>query len=342
MAQGSVAPQELRIKADSFPCQSHVHFPTDINLLWDAARKCFDTIEHLHQERPWPGWRKRKATSRQLKRRYHRLSSIKGRNRAQRQREAAPPYLKAARNLADRVLNTLKLSQGMSLSIKEIAHLEALAYYHEHLCRQIDLLHRRVIKGEAIPHEEKVFSIFEPHVQWINKGKRHIDIGHPVLIASDQHHFILSYKVLDQGQADVETALPMAQALCERYGVAKLRSLSLDRGFYSQENRQLLLQYVEELILPKKGKKSQQEALDEGQDEFVALKDAHSAVESNINQLHANGLDHCPDRSQKGFRRYVAYGVLAYNLHRLGSLIIREERAQAAAEAHRHRANAAA
>ncbi len=319
-----------------------MHFPTDINLLWDAARKCFDTMAHLHQERAWAGWRKRKANYRCIKRLYHRLRDIKGRNRAQRQQEAALPYLKAAQKLADRVLITLKLSQGMSLSTKEIAHLEALAYYHEHLCRQIDLLHRRVIKGETIPHEEKVFSIFEPHLQWINKGKRHIDIGHPVLIASDQHHFVLYHRVLDQGQADVETALPMAQALCQRYGVAKLRSLSLDRGFYSQVNRELLLEYVEQLILPKKGKKSPQEALDEAQADFVALKDAHSAVESNINQLHANGLDHCPDRSLTGFRRYVGYGVLAYNLHRLGSLILREERAQAAAEARRHKARAAA
>ena len=62
-------------------------------------------------------------------------------------------------------------------------------------------------------------SLFEPHVQWINKGKRHIDIGHPVLIASDQHHFILYHQVLDQGQADMETALPMAKELCQRYGV---------------------------------------------------------------------------------------------------------------------------
>ena len=332
----------MRIKTDTFPTQGHVHFPTDINLLWDAARKCFDTMAHLHQERTWPEWRKREANRQTIKRLYYRLRDIKGQNRAQRQREAALPYLKAAQALADRVQITLKLSRGMSLSAREIAHLEDLTYYHEHLCHQIDLLHRRVIKGETIPHEEKVFSIFEPHVQWINKGKRHIDIGHPVLIASDQHHFILYHQVLDQGQADVETALPMAKELCQRYGVAKLRSLSLDRGFYSFQNKKELSKYVDKLILPKKGKKSQQEALDEAQAEFVALKNAHSAVESNINQLHANGLDHCPDRSLTGFRRYVAYGVLAYNLHRLGSLILREERAQADAEARRRRADAAA
>jgi transposase, IS5 family len=40
-----------------------------------------------------------------------------------------------------------------------------------HAKRQIDQIERRVMKGEAIPHEEKVFSLFEPHTEWISKGK---------------------------------------------------------------------------------------------------------------------------------------------------------------------------
>ena len=28
-----------------------------------------------------------------------------------------------------------------------------------------------VLEGETIPHEEKLFSLFEPHTRWIMKGK---------------------------------------------------------------------------------------------------------------------------------------------------------------------------
>jgi len=39
------------------------------------------------------------------------------------------------------------------------------------LNKHIDLVERRVLQGEKIPHEEKMFSIFEPDVEWLQKGK---------------------------------------------------------------------------------------------------------------------------------------------------------------------------
>ncbi len=43
--------------------------------------------------------------------------------------------------------------------------------YLSHADRQIDQIRRRVVEGEKIPHNEKVFSIFEEHTEWISKGK---------------------------------------------------------------------------------------------------------------------------------------------------------------------------
>jgi len=40
-------------------------------------------------------------------------------------------------------------------------------------------------------------------------------------------------------------------------------------------------------------------------------------------------LDICPDKGIEGFKRYVAYGVLSYNLHRLGMQLVRAERKEA-------------
>ena len=66
---------------------------------------------------------------------------------------------------------------------------------------------------------------------------------------------------------------------------------------------------------------------EESQEDYKRLLRAHSAVESNINQLEHNGLDRCPDKGEKGFRRYIALGVVSYNLHRLGRLLIQAEQA---------------
>ena len=53
------------------------------------------------------------------------------------------------------------------LSFEEEALLQHLKYFREMLYKHIDLVDRRLLKEEVIPHEEKIFSIFEPWVEWI-------------------------------------------------------------------------------------------------------------------------------------------------------------------------------
>ncbi len=39
------------------------------------------------------------------------------------------------------------------------------------LDKHLDLVERRLLNEETIPSHEKVFSLFEPHTEWIQKGK---------------------------------------------------------------------------------------------------------------------------------------------------------------------------
>ncbi len=48
----------VSLKADSYVVKTTVHFPTDYNLLWDAARKCIDISCQLATKQDIPGWRK--------------------------------------------------------------------------------------------------------------------------------------------------------------------------------------------------------------------------------------------------------------------------------------------
>jgi hypothetical protein len=76
------------------------------------------------------------------------------------------------------------------------------------------------------------------------------------------------------------------------------------------------------VVMPKRGKKSLAEAAVENAPKFVALRQAHSAVESNINCLEHHGLNRCLDVGLEGYTRYVGYGVLAYNLHVIGRRLL--------------------
>ena len=60
---------------------------------------------------------------------------------------------------------------------------------------------------------------------------------------------------------------------------------------------------------------------------FKRLKNKHSAIESNINELEHRGLDRCPDRGIHNYKRYISLGVCAYNLKKIGRKILAQQRA---------------
>lgn len=321
---------ELMLKADTYAVESNVHFPTDINLLWDSARKCLDTIEWIMEDYILPGWRKIHYWRKLIKRAYRRTANIhqkKGKDYVERLKTAARDYLRHSRELSRRVGQSQEDLLPLAMSdIHLTASLEALAYYHEMLEKHIDLLERRVLHAEVIPHEEKVFSIFEPHVEWIQKGKQNqkVELGHNALITTDQYHFIVDHEVL-VGQGDKAQPIALARRLKKRFAEGySLKSISFDRGFFTALAKQALEKDFEQVIMPAKGPKTPQQQAEEESKTFVALRKKHSAVESNINELEHSGANRVPDKGLPGFKKYVALGVLAYNIKRLGRIVIEQ------------------
>ena len=98
--------------------------------------------------------------------------------------------------------------------------------------------------------------------------------------------------------------------------------MSFDKGRRRAENRAILELEILCVILPKLGKLNEKEKEIEGGRKFRQLKNRHSAIESNINELEHRGLNRCPDRSYCHYRTYIALGVCAYNLKKIGKKIL--------------------
>ena len=321
--------EPLRAKADSYVLETNVHYPTDSNLLWDAQRKCADLLEPLIRDHQLVGWRKLKDWRRKLKGQMvglTRLLSGGGPNKEQRVRSAVATYVADSYRFEDKVFASL---QGLPAPRDEVEWLrrEQLDYFHTMMIKQLDLVERRLIEGQTIPHAEKVFSLFELHTQFIKKGKLFppVELGHKLLVTTDQHELILDYRVMDQLN-DAAEAVPLADRLLGRYG--EVASLSFDKGFTREEDRQLLELYIPEVIMPKRGKRNAQEQARESHRSFRALRHQHHAIESDIHCLEHHGLNRCPDKGLDGFKRYVGLGVLAYNLHKIGNRLLERRRLQ--------------
>jgi len=323
----------LAARCDSFVVETHVHYPTDINLLWDAMRKTIEIAADLCQEHGLTEWRQSAYNLRQLKKLYRQAQKLKhstSQEEAKREakqaamREAHRAYLEQAEAHLDRARSTRERLARLVLFPGMLAELDAFML---HAQRQIDQVRRRVLEGQSIAHEEKVFSLFQPHTEWISKGKAGVpvELGLRTCVVEDQYGFILHHQVM-QRLTDDEIAVSIIDETKQRFDA--LRSVSMDKGFHSPGNQAGLSELVEVVVMPKKGRLSAVDQARESDPEFVRLRQQHSAVESAINALEVHGLQRCRDHGIVGFERYVALAVLARNVQRLGAILRQQEAAR--------------
>lgn len=318
-------------RCDSFVVETDVHYPTDINLLFDAVRKMIQIAAVICRDLRMTSWRQYAYNIRYFKKLYRKAQQLKHSTskdedkKAQRDQliiNAHKIYIESAEQFIRKAIWTIEIIE--SCDPKILGELEGLKYYINRATWQVDLIRRRVIQGEKIPHGDKVFSIFEPHTEWISKGKAGVpqELGLRVCILEDQYGLILHHHVMEK-QTDDQITVSMVNAAQSKF--PNLRGCSFDKGFYSPYNKEVLRKKLDILVLPKKGKLNKIEREEETSAIFVQTKRKHSAVESAINALENHGLDQCPDYGIVGFKRYVSLSVLARNLQIIGHHIQQKE-----------------
>lgn len=323
----------LRGRCDSFVVETNVHYPTDTNLLWDAIRKVVEITSCLCDEYNIPGWRQsayqlgefkkllricqktRKSTSK---------NPEKQKNKEKKNKQSHSDYMNKADELlyrANESLRQLLTSAPDSFVLIQIGCAESFIDDGKYL---IDLIKRRVLNEEKIPHEDKLFSIFQRHTEWICKGKSGIsqELGKRLCIIEDQYGFVLSHEVMNQ-LGDKDIVVPFIKKASESF--PELHSCSFDKGFWSPDNKEKLEEIIT-VALPRKGRLSREAKEYEGSPEFTEAKKKHSAVESGINALENHGLDRCPDCGVKNFERYISLAVLGRNIQKLGAVLIEKKK----------------
>ena len=311
--------EPLRGRCGSFVVETNVHYPTDVNLLRDAMRYMLRSAGPLGSKHNVPNWRQWQHLQISLTDKFNKIRKTR---RASRKNIKA--YLKLCAKLIDRVEALL-----VELAAKGVPPQEThkIKHFSMHAVRQSNQIDRRLLKGETIPQNEKVFSIFEPHTRWISKGKagRPVELGVPVGIAEDQFQFILHHEIMWTG-SDADFAVPMVEITKELF--PDFCAVSFDRGFHSPANRARLDELLDDNVLPKKGYLSKADQDREQGETFAAMRRQHPAGESAINNLEHRGLDRVRSKGREGFARTVALAVVALNVHRLGRVLRQQAREQ--------------
>lgn len=337
----------LRGRCGSFVVETDVHYPTDINLLADALRKIIQLSSRLSEQYGLSDWRQHDYQQRRIKKLYRKAqkskhSTSKCEKKREKQKEAIIQVYSAYLSRSEELISKAKFTLAcLPLILDEYSAslVEEIKKFIVHGERQVDQIRRRVIEGKSIAHEEKVFSLFEEHTEWISKGKAGVpvELGLKVNIIEDQHGYLLHHQVMEN-QSDDQVAVSAVQETQTRF--SNFNVCSFDKGYHSPANQNQLAELLDMVVLPKKGKRGKSDQEPEQAEEFVAARRQHSAVESAINALEVHGLDKCPDHGIEGFKRYIAMAILARNLQKLGADLQKRDRKEAKEKERRQRKKA--
>jgi IS5 family transposase len=333
-----LAPEAVEaVRGDSFVVETNIHYPTESSLIGDGLRKVVNLAAELAAEHGQPGWRQHEHLLQNVKDIVHEISR-KARAKSQgadRLKLGYTNLLALAADLLGRARDLL-LTMAFQVDVPSIdlaggnvagGRERELHHYLQLTEKVCGTARRRVLLGETIPNEDKIFSIFEPHTELINRGKQPnpIQYGHKVLVIEDAVGFICHYEVMGKGVLDQERLVPVMTKLQKRFA-GKIESASFDRAFHTPDNQEKLAEIVPHPCIRTKGQILGSKQQEEATVEFRQARQNHPGVESAIGALQSgNGQERCRDKSKRGYERYVGLGILGRNLQVLGKLLLAQD-----------------
>jgi IS5 family transposase len=317
--QGKVE-QGKMLRIDSTATDALVHEPTDNSLLWDAVRVIVRWLKEA-EELALPGinidWQNH---SRRAKKRNRAIVYTRGKDKKS----------KLYQDLIEVTQNSLKYLEAAQLELslsgvtderRLVAWEAQINHYKPLILRVIDQTQRRVLNGEKVPADEKLFSLFEEHTDIIVKGSRDIQYGHKLNLSSGRSGLILDVVIESGNPADSMRFIPMLDRHIVHYGKPP-KQVAVDGGYASMDNlEQAKDRGVKDVAFHKKcGLKVEDMAKSPWV--YRKLRNFRAGIEAGISCLkRVFGLSRCTWRGLEHFKSYVWSSVVSHNLALLGRLL---------------------
>jgi transposase, IS5 family len=318
LALASKLTRGRKLRMDGMVVETNIHHPSDSSLLADGVRVLGRTLTKVRQllgdklDLPQQLFRNRTRSAKKAARQIAKSS-----------RQGQAVIQAHYRHLLEVAGATVKQVQQVLTAIHTHARQEGgrlsdiLQTFLPRLEQVIDQARRRIFDNQSIPAAEKLVSLFEPHTDIICRGKvkKPTEFGHKVWLGEVEGGFIAQYHVLNGNPADDQQWEPTLKEHLDLFGHPPWQA-SADRGVHSAENEQLAHKLgVQRIVLPQPGKKSEVRRRYERQRWFWRGRRFHAGVEGRISVIsRKHGLDRCRDKGEKGFHRWVGWGVIANNL----------------------------
>jgi len=324
-AEGLITGEHLRL--DTTAVETNIHWPTDSALLWDTYRVINRHVQAIREL--YPRLLSDKRLHAKLAKHLHsRISRTTRHKTPQARKERIGLYRRlidlvegilqwmpelGARVRAEIARTSGTLLGAMSLQgrLDQLEHVAALGR------KAVDQARRRVLEGEQVPNDEKVFSIFEPHTELLKRGKANKDVefGHMVNFCQVASKFITDYEVFAKRPVEHELVDGAIRRHTALFGEAP-SVVAADKGYWKDATtRERLRETVDVVGIAKMGRCTAQERAYERSLPFRLAQGFRAGVEGSISFLkRVFKLWRCMNKGFNHFVSTVASSVFAHNL----------------------------
>jgi IS5 family transposase len=194
---------------------------------------------------------------------------------------------------------------------------------HLSVMRQVyDMVYIKEIKGEKVPNEAKIYSIYEQHTDIIVKGARDVKFGHKVDLSSGKSNLILHCQVLRGNPSDSGLFAPAIDAIIENYGTVP-RDCTTDGGYGSLANQSHAIEKgITNVVFNKIVGSLNNVASSKNME--TRLKKWRSGMEAVISNLKRGyNLARCTWKGWEHFVAKVLWSITAYNIRVMTAHVVR-------------------
>jgi transposase, IS5 family len=300
-------------RMDTTVYETNIHYPTDSSLLWDSFRTLSRLVSDLQKELPQLNLRHRfhEKKVKKLATFIARNASSKGKSTPRKVKQEYAKLIKRVGWIHGVGKQVCEKGFAAGYDVPELSHYLPLV---EQIVEQAE---KRIIKGEKVPPDEKLYSLFEEHTELIVRGKagKAIEFGHKILLAQTGEKYIHHYKVMEHRIEDKELLLPAIEAHKDMFGDYP-EVLSTDKGFYESMKQIVSLEAkITTVSIAKKGRRNQAEYARETTEEFIDGQRFRAGSEGSISVLkRAFKLSKCFFKGFKNYAASVGFAVLCHNL----------------------------
>lgn len=327
------------IYADTTCVEANIHFPVDWVLLRDAVRTLTQSVTLIRSQ----GLVNRMSPPRQFMKQMNQLSiSMTHAWRTKGAKKTRKKVLRKMKKLAKTVHLHAERHRDLLLANREKTDwseaeaaqvLGRIKNVLDQLPSAIHQAHERLIGERPLPNSKKTFSLYDPDVRVIVRGKAGaaVEFGNGLYLAEQQDGLIVDWKFM-QGQPPSDSRLVKASLERIKTNYAMPTSFAADRGFHSKPNSAYLEAIgVFNAICPKSVPELRERLKDK---HFSQMQTRRASTEARVAILE-NGYIGSPLRS-KGFKNRhtrIEWCILTHNLWKLAVMAMRQRRKLLATQA---------